>query len=112
MSSLTFIVSELSTYLKPEQASDAQSFLEMIVAMLSTKSIMQAHQNSGFASSRHLRNEDLLVFGCSAITALLKNLLSNEETKEYVSETLLSKIVLMMLAMESRKARESFTEGL
>jgi hypothetical protein len=84
----------------------------MIVAMLSSKGILQAKSNSGYISTRLNRNEELLVFGCSAITSLLKTLLSNSETSELVSETLLNKVLLMMLNMESKRARESFTEGL
>jgi len=84
----------------------------MIVAMLSSKGILQARSNSGYISTRLNRNEELLVFGCSAITSLLKTLLSNSETSSLVSETLLNKVLLMMLNMESKRARESFTEGL
>ena len=120
LTNLTFIVSELSTYLQPvDHSATALSFLEMIVSMVNSKSILQANNNtsqnsvnSNFVSSRQNRYEDLLIFGCSAITALLKTLLSNPQTFSLVSESLLNKILLMMLSMESKKARESYTHGL
>lgn len=112
LSSLTFIVSELSSYLPCEQSDDALSFLEMIVSMLSSKGILQANTNSGYISSRTNRNEDLLVFGCSAVISLFKTLLQNSSTTSLVSENLLNKVLLMMLNMESKRARENFTEGL
>ena len=84
----------------------------MIVSMLSSKSILQANKNSEYVSSRTNRNEDLLVFGCSAVTSLFKNLLQNSATASLISEKLLNKVLLMMLNMESKRARENFTDGL
>jgi len=80
--------------------------------MLSSKGILQANTNSGYISSRTNRNEDLLVFGCSAVISLFKTLLQNSSTTSLVSENLLNKVLLMMLNMESKRARENFTEGL
>lgn len=58
------------------------------------------------------RNEDLLIFGCQAISALLKTLLTRNSESQLVSEHMLNRIILMLLSMESKKARESFTGGL
>ena len=85
----------------------------MIVSLVCSKGILQAStQNSTFASNRVNRNEDLLVFGCSAINQLLKTLFKQKSTADLVPESLMSKILQMMLHMESKRARESFTEGL
>ena len=46
LSNLTFIVSELSAYLGVDQSDDALSFLEMIVSLMSHKTIMQASSSS------------------------------------------------------------------
>ena len=42
----------------------------------------------------------------------MKTLLYNKETAGKVSDALFNKILHMMLAMESKRAREAFTEGL
>ena len=84
-----------------------------MVSLVSNKSILEASpQNSSFTSNRENRNEDLLVFGCAAINGLLQNLLANDSSRALIPEALLNRILLMMLSMESRKARETFTAGL
>ena len=57
----------------------------------------------------------MLIFGCTAITSLLKTLLSGcggKASRELVSDALLDKVLLMLFNMESKRARESFTESL
>ena len=77
LNALAFVVSELSAYLKPEQSTEALSFLEIIISLVGNKAIIAASpQNSSFVSNKQNRNEDLLVFGCAAINGLLKNLLN------------------------------------
>ena len=86
----------------------------MIVSLMGTKSIIQANSNatnSSFASSRNSRNEDILIFGCSAINSLLSKL-TQKQSNAHLEDSLLNRIMLMMLQMESKKARQSFTEGL
>jgi hypothetical protein len=89
---LTFVMSELSSYLTDETI--ASSFLEMIVSLVSSKQML---------SNFHPKQEELVTFACTAITNLI-----GEKTES----TMLDRVAQMLLELESKKARQVLCIGL
>ena len=89
---LTFIMSELSTFLTDQNIKS--SFLEMIVSLVSSKQML---------SNFHPKQEELVTFACQAITSLIS---------PSTEESVLERVAQMLLELESKRARQVLCVGL
>ena len=90
----------------------------MLIFLLGNKQILQTSKtnsaNNGMATGRQNRSEELLMFGCQALTVLFEKIQTFKENtpEENVNQQILNRVFLMLLNMESKKVRQQLTGGL
>ena len=90
----------------------------MLISLLGNKQILQTSisnsANNGMTTGRQHRSEELLMFGCQALTVLFEKLQTFKESspEESINEQILNRVFLMLLYMESKKVRQQLTSGL